>query len=92
MLSPNVAIEAHDLGVQLGGPAGAGESYKITMLVDDADTALTCTVEGDTATTCGDSSTHVAIAARTRICFRVDVSGGAVSRRVLFAWRATDAQ
>jgi len=90
MLTPERAIVARDLAVRLGGPAGAGESYKITFLVDGAATALTCTVSGDTDPTCGDGTTTVAIPPRSRMAFQVDVSAGAVSRRVLFAWRAVE--
>ena len=90
MLSPNAPVVARDLAVQLGNPAGVGESYKITLQIGGVDTALTCTVAGDTDTTCGNSAAAVAIAPGSRLSFEVEVSAGAVSRRVLFAWRATD--
>jgi hypothetical protein len=89
MLSPNTPVVARDLGVRLGGEPGVNESYKITLLVDSAATTLTCTVAG-TDTTCGNSDVTVAIPARSRICFQVEVSGGAVSRRVLLGWRAVE--
>jgi hypothetical protein len=90
MLSPNVPVIARDLAIQLGGVPGAGESYTITLLVNGTDTALTCQVTGDTAMTCT-SGAQVPVPAGSRLCFKVDVSAGATQRRVLFAWRATDA-
>jgi hypothetical protein len=87
MLSPNTPMVARDLGVQLGGEPGAGESYKVTLLVDGADTSLACTVSG-TETACGNSTAAIQMAARSRISFRVEVSAAAVQRRVLIGWRA----
>jgi hypothetical protein len=88
MLSPNTPMVARDLAVRLGGEPGAGESYKVTLLIDGADTALGCTVSA-LDTTCGNSAELIQVAARSRICFKVEVSAGAVSRRVLIGWRAT---
>jgi hypothetical protein len=88
-LSPNQPVVAHDLAVRLGNPAGANESYEITLVVEDVETALGCTVAGDTATACSDSTARVEIPAGTKIAFAVEVSGGAFSRRVQFGWRAT---
>lgn len=88
MLSPNTPIVARDLAVRLGNEPGAGESYTVTLLVDSADTALKCTVS-DLETTCGDSAAAVQIPARSRLSFEVDVSAGAIQRRVLIGWRAT---
>jgi hypothetical protein len=90
MLSPNTPLVARDLAVQLGNPAGAGESYKVTLQIGGVDSALTCTVAGDTDTTCGNSADSVAIAPKSRLSFELEVSTGAVSRRVLFGWRATE--
>src|SRR6476619_2153830 len=53
MPSPNVPIVARDLAVKLGNPAGADESYTITLQIDGVDTALTCDIAGDTQTSCG---------------------------------------
>ena len=87
MLSPNAAIVARDLSVQLGNEPGAGESYKITFLVDGSSTALTCTVSG-LDKTCADGANAVTVPAGSRMALQVEVSGGAVPRRVLFGWRA----
>lgn len=89
MLSPNTPVVAQDLAVRLPNPAGAGQTYAITLQVDDVDTALACTVAGDTELTCGNSDARVAIAPRSMISFKVDMSAGAVARRILFSWRAT---
>jgi hypothetical protein len=88
MLSPNTPMVARDMAVQLGGEPGGSETYKVTLLVNDADTALSCTVTG-TDTSCGNSTDAIQVAARSRICFKLEVSAGAVSRRVLIGWRAT---
>ena len=90
MPSPNTPVVARDLAVKLGNPAGAGESYTITLQIDGVDTALTCTVAGDTDTSCGNSNARVSIAARSNLSFQVETTAGATSRRVLFAWRATE--
>jgi hypothetical protein len=87
MLSPNTPIVAADLAVRLGGEPGAAESYKLTLLVDGADTTLTCTV-ADLETNCGNSAVTIQIPARSRICFKAEVSTNAVSRRILIGWRA----
>jgi hypothetical protein len=91
MLSPNTTVVARDLAVSLPGPPGTAELYKITFQVNDADTALTCQIEGDTATACANSTARVTIPAASLISIEVEVSAGAVSRRVRFGWRATDA-
>jgi hypothetical protein len=88
MLSANTPIVARDVAVQLGGPPGGTETYKITLLVNGADTALACTVTG-TDMSCANSADAIQVAAGSRICFKVEVSAGAVSRRVLIGWRAT---
>jgi hypothetical protein len=88
MLSPGTAVVGRDMAVQLGGAPGGTETYRVTLLVNGADTALTCTVTG-TDMSCGNSADAVQIAAGSRICFKVEVSAGAVSRRVLIGWRAT---
>jgi hypothetical protein len=90
MPSPNTPIVARDLAVNLGDPAGAGESYSITLQIDGVDTALTCDVAGDTAKSCGNSTALVSIAPRSNLSFEVDRTAGATNRRVLFAWRATE--
>jgi hypothetical protein len=90
MLSPNTPVVGRDLAVRLGGTAGAGESYKITLLLDGNATPLTCTVAGDTDISCGNSDAVVTVPARSRLCFEVVVSAGATSRRVLFGWRAVE--
>jgi hypothetical protein len=88
MLSANTPMVAADLAVRLGGEPGAvGEFYKVTLLVDSADTALTCTV-ADFDTNCGNSAATVQIPARSRIAFKAEVSAGSVSRRILIGWRA----
>jgi hypothetical protein len=87
MLSPNTPIVARDLAVQLGDEPSPGESYTITLEVDDADTALTCTV-ADLAKTCANSAAAVQIPAGSRISFKLVVSAAAVQRRVLLGWRA----
>jgi len=91
MLSPNTPVVAQDLAVRLPNPAGPGQSYTVTLQVDDAETALACTVSGDVELTCGNSDARVAIAPRSMISFKVDMTAGAVPRRILFAWRATAA-
>jgi hypothetical protein len=88
MLSPNVATTARDLAVQLPNPAGAGESYTLTFQVDSVDTALGCTIGGDTDLTCTDSSDVVQIPAGSRMAFELTVTAGASSRRVMFGWRS----
>jgi hypothetical protein len=90
MLSPNTPVVAQDLAVRLPNPAGAGESYTITLQLDGADTTLGCAVAGDVELTCGNSDARVAIAPRSMISFKVVMTGGAVARRVLFSWRATE--
>src|SRR4051794_15423067 len=57
MLSPNRPVLARDLAIQLGGPAGANESYVVTLLLNGAPTALTCTVAGAVQMSCSDSTT-----------------------------------
>jgi hypothetical protein len=89
MLSPNQPVVAHDLAVRLGNAAGAGESYEITLLVEDVETALGCTIAGDTATACSNSTARIEIPAGSKIAFAVEVSAGASSRRVQLGWRAT---
>ena len=89
MPSPNVPVVAQDLAVELGDPPGANESYTITLLINGVDTALSCQISGDTAKTCSNSTARVAIAAGSRLSFKVVPTAGATSRRVLFAWRAT---
>ncbi|HEX8083683.1 MAG TPA: hypothetical protein VF529_05280 [Solirubrobacteraceae bacterium] len=88
MLSPAVAVVAQDLAIELGNPAGAGESYAFTFTVNGVDTALGCTVSGDVDKTCTNTTAHVSVPAQSRIAWKVVVSAGAVSRRVLFGWRA----
>jgi hypothetical protein len=91
MLSPNSPIVARDLAVSLPNPPGAaGEFYKTTLFVNGAPTALTCTVEGVTDTTCGNSDASVPIAARSLMSFSVEVSAGSVSRRIRLGWRAVE--
>ena len=87
MLSPNAAIVARDLSVQLGNEPGAGQSYKVTFLADGAGTALTCTVSGSDKA-CADGTNAVTVPAGSRMAFQVEVSAGATARRVLFGWRA----
>jgi hypothetical protein len=88
MLSPNLATTARDLSVRLPGPPGAGESYTLTFQVDSVDTALGCTIAGDTDTTCVDSTDVVQIPAGSRMAFELQVSASAVSRRVMYGWRS----
>jgi hypothetical protein len=90
MLSPNVPVVAQDLAVELGGPPGANESYTITLQINGVNTALSCPISGDTAMTCSNSSARVSIAPGSRLSFNVVATVGATSRRVLFAWRATE--
>jgi len=87
-LSPNTPVVARDLAIELGGPPGAGESYVVTLQIAGTDTPLTCTVAGASAASCSNSTAAVPIPARSPICFKVVVSAGAVTRRVLFGWRA----
>jgi hypothetical protein len=88
MLSPNVATTARDLAVSLPNPPGAGEFYTLTFQVDSTDTALGCTISGDTATTCVDSQDVVQIPAGSRMAFELEVSASASSRRVMYGWRS----
>jgi hypothetical protein len=90
MLSPSVPVVAQDLAVELGGPPGANESYTITLQINGVDTALSCPISGDTAMTCSNGSARVSIAPGSRISFKVTPTATATSRRVLFAWRATE--
>ena len=87
MITPE-PIVARDLSVELGDPPGAGESYVITFLVNGTDTALACTVAGDTAKTCTDTTDAVSVPARAKIVLRVVTSAAATDRRVLYALRA----
>jgi hypothetical protein len=87
-LSPSTAIVARDLAVNLPGPPGAaGEFYKITLQLNQAGTALTCTIN-DPDTACADSEHAVTIPAGSLISLQVETSGGVVSRRVRWGWRA----
>jgi hypothetical protein len=91
MLSPNVPVVARDLAMSLPNPPGAaGEFYRIALQVDQTDTALTCTITGTTDTACGDSEHAVTIPARSLISFELEVSGGSVSRRIRWGWRAVE--
>jgi hypothetical protein len=92
MPSPSVPVVAQDLAVELGDPPGAGQSYTITLQINGADTALSCPISGDTAKTCSNSTARVSIAPGSRLSFSVVPTAGATSRRVLFAWRATEPQ
>jgi hypothetical protein len=90
MPSPSVPVVAQDLAVELGGPPGASQSYTITLQINGVDTALSCPISGDTAMTCSNSTARVAIAPGSRLSFNVVATAGATSRRVLYAWRATE--
>jgi hypothetical protein len=90
MPSPNVPVVAQDLAVELGDPPGAGQSYTITLQIDGSDTALSCPISGDAAKTCANSAARVSIAPGSRLSFKVVPTASATSRRVLFAWRATE--
>ena len=87
MLSPSTTVVARDLAVNLPGPPGASQSYKITFVLNDSDTALTCTIN-DPQTTCSDSADAVTIPAGSLISLKVETSATAVSRRVRWGWRA----
>ena len=87
MASPSTTIVARDLAVNLPGPPGAGQSYKVTFLLEQADTALTCTVN-DPGTTCSDGANAVTLPAGSLISLKVETSAGAVPRRVRWGWRA----
>jgi hypothetical protein len=88
MLTPATTVVGRDLAVSLPNPPGAaGEFYKVTLQVNDTDTALTCTVL-DPATTCTNTAAAVTIPPQSLISFEVEVSAGSVSRRVRFGWRA----
>jgi len=41
-----------DFQVTLSGPPGGGNSYELTVMVDEASIGLSCTVAGASATTC----------------------------------------
>jgi hypothetical protein len=89
MLSPNAPVVARDLAVNLPGPPGAaGESYTITLQLNQANTALTCTITGTVETTCSDSQHAVDIPAGSLLTFEVVTTGGVLTRRIRFGWRA----
>ncbi|HEX8741619.1 MAG TPA: collagen-like protein [Thermoleophilaceae bacterium] len=86
-LSPDHAIVARDLAIRLGDEPGADEAYVVTFQLDSLDTALTCTVSG-LDETCGNTTAAVTVPPRSRIALKVEVTPGAINRRVLFGWRA----
>jgi hypothetical protein len=91
MLSPDRTVVARDLAMSLANPPGAeGETYTMTFQLNQADTALTCTVAGTVATTCGNSTDTVTIPPRSLISLELVASAGSVSRRVRFGWRAVE--
>jgi hypothetical protein len=91
MLSPERTVVARDLAMSLPNPPGAaGEFYRITLQLNQADTALTCTVSGATDVSCGDSEHTVTIPPRSLISFELEVSPGSTSRRIRWGWRAVE--
>jgi hypothetical protein len=78
ILSPGVPSTAGNLSVRLDVAPGAGSSRVITLWVNGADSALTCTIPA-AGTTCSNSSASVAVPVGTRLSLQNHVVGAAAA-------------
>ncbi|MEY2513927.1 MAG: hypothetical protein QOJ89_1285 [bacterium] len=80
---------AKSLIATIAAPAGAGRSVTVTLRLNATDTALTCTIAGDSATSCTppDGTTAV-IPGGSKIALHSVVGGGATTPTVAYAYRA----
>jgi hypothetical protein len=82
-LSPNTTITLRNLSVRLDLPPTSGCSYVFTVRVNEADTALTCTVLGG-AVTANSGAAFATIPPGSRVCIGVTPFGGPSSSRAFF--------
>jgi hypothetical protein len=79
---------AKSLIATINAPAGAGNSVTITLRVNQADSALSCTIEGATATTCEPPTGTTAVApAGARIAMHSVASGSPSTPTIAYAYR-----
>jgi hypothetical protein len=86
-IPPNATIVARDLFVKQSGPNYFG-SRTYTLRVEGTDTAVSCTIAGDTAQTCNSGGATATIPPGSRILLHVHT----VNANVVgfwFGWRAT---
>lgn len=96
MISPNTAIVARDLTVELTDPPNLSCpeapacSRTITLRDDGADTAVACTITGS-ATTCNSGNNSAVISAGSEISIKAAITAGTInhSADALINWRAT---
>lgn len=86
-LSPNATIVARDLFVRQAGAAFTSRTY--ALRVEGTDTAVACTLAGDTQTTCNSGAATATIPPGSRILLKVDSSANALANGFWFGWRAT---
>jgi hypothetical protein len=85
-LSPSVATTAQNLAVRVTAAPGVGNSITVTLRVDGADTALTCTISG-AATTCNSAAATASIPAASQLSFELTPSGlGLPTVAALVGW------
>lgn len=69
---------------------GAGETFIYVVRKNAADTSLTCTVSGASATTAQDLGNSVTVAAMDLISVKLTVSGGGASAYHRICWQLTN--
>ena len=80
---------AKSLVATVATPPGAGKSVTVTPRVNGADTALTCTIEGDSATSCNPpDGISIVVAGGSKIAMHSVAGGGATMPTVAYAYRA----
>lgn len=79
---------AKSLIATINTPAGDGKSVSITLRVNQVDSALSCTISGDTATSCEPpSGTTVVVPAGARLSMRSVTSGSPSTPSIAYAYR-----
>jgi hypothetical protein len=85
MFSP-ISGTFKNLYVGVSGAAGTGQSWIVTMYINGATTALTCTISGSSATTCSDSADSATITAGENFSIQIVASASASDSSIYFGY------
>jgi hypothetical protein len=85
-----VAGTVANLQVSLNGTAGNGKSYVFTVMREGVATGITCTVSGNSATTCSDVANTAAFTAGQAISLRSAPASGPTARTLRWSVTLTE--